>query len=295
MSTRLWFRVEDALPLAEHALACPTHRLTRAQLMAGEHNTPALALRRRGGEGELRSNGVPVWYTPHGAEQIAHGGSWRRVGAAPEPDEHLYLPLRHPGPDGRRLIDMLRAGRALDRTWIAIDTDVWPGNTLDTIRVELFDHRAEIAPPGARWRPTMVTSPKVADGTYPALVADGYDAGDDGHLICRFDPRTTRRIAEDLSGPRRAATTPGEYPLLRFDGAALVLLDEVDLVDGAHRAVGDRCYPDRDGYYSIGAHRWLWHTTPLIEDLMPLRTRLRLEATALTSRLRDATTRPRQP
>ncbi|WP_019901941.1 hypothetical protein [Salinispora arenicola] len=82
MSTRLWFRVEDALPLAEHALACPTHRLTRAQLMAGEHNTPALALRRRGGEGELRSNGVPVWYTPHGAEQIAHGGSWRRVGAA---------------------------------------------------------------------------------------------------------------------------------------------------------------------------------------------------------------------
>ncbi|TWG28178.1 hypothetical protein FHX75_111329 [Micromonospora palomenae] len=31
MSTRLWLRLEDVLPLAKHALVCPTHRLTGAR------------------------------------------------------------------------------------------------------------------------------------------------------------------------------------------------------------------------------------------------------------------------
>ena len=30
MSARLGFRLDDVLPIAEHALACPTHRLTGA-------------------------------------------------------------------------------------------------------------------------------------------------------------------------------------------------------------------------------------------------------------------------
>ncbi|MFI7208485.1 hypothetical protein [Micromonospora aurantiaca (nom. illeg.)] len=297
MSTRLWFRVEDVLPLAEHALACATHRLTRAQLAAGEHNTPALTLSRAGSDGELRSNGVPVWYTTHGVEQVAYGGSWRRISASPEPDQHLYLPLRHPGPDGRRLIDLLRAGRSLDRNWIAIDTDAGPGCALDARHVELFDHRTETAPPGVRWRPAMVTSPKAADGEYPALVADGYDAGEDDHLICRFDPRTARRIVEDMSGPWRADTMPGEYPVLRFDGATVVLLEEIDVGDGTRLTVDDRCYPDRDGYYSLGAYHWLWHTAPtsLADNSMPIRTRLRLQATALAGRFREITATRRRP
>ncbi|WP_240033272.1 hypothetical protein [Micromonospora globbae] len=294
MSNRLWFRVEDVLPLAEHALACPTHRLTRAQLAAGEHNTPALTLRRAGSEGQLRSNGVPVWHTPHGHEQVAHGGAWRPAGGSvSEPDQHLYLPLRHTDPDGRQLIDVLRAGRALDRNWLAIDTETWPGCTLDARHVQLLDHRADIAPPNARWRPVMVTSPKTGDGVYPALVADGYDTGEDGHLICRFHPHTVRQMATDLAGPWRAGTMPGEYPLLRFDGTTAVLLEETDLGDGTRLDVDDRCYPDRDGYYSIGAYRWLWHTSPT--DVMPMRDRLRLHLTALPGRLRGITATRRPP
>ncbi|MEV4465114.1 hypothetical protein AB0J51_15985 [Micromonospora echinofusca] len=212
MSNRLWFRVEDVLPLAEHALACPTHRLTNAQVAAGEHNTPALTLRRAGSEGQLRSNGVPVWHTTHGAEQVAYGGSWRLVGARPEPDQHWYLPLRHADPDGRRLIDVLLAGRALDRNWLAIDTDTGPGCTLDARHVQLSDHRADIAPSHVRWRPVMVTSPKTGDRDYPALVADGYDAGENGYLICRFHPHTVRQMAADLAGAVARGHDAGGVP-----------------------------------------------------------------------------------
>ncbi|MEU7171515.1 MULTISPECIES: hypothetical protein [Micromonospora] len=294
MSARLWFRVEDVLPLAEHALACPTHRLTRAQVAAGEHNTPALILRRSGFKGELRSNGAPLWYTPHNGEQFAYGGSWRRLDAAAEPDEHLYLPLRHAGPDGRRLIDVLRAGRALGRTWVAIDTDAVPGCALGTQHVELFDHRADIAPPGARWRPVMVTSSVIDGRDYPALVADGYVAGGDDRLICRFHPRAVRQMAADLAGPWRAYMMPGECPLLRFDGTTVLLLEEEDVGAGIRLDVDDRYYPDRDGYYSIGAYRWPWHTSPVVAA-MPARDRLRLHLTALSARLRERAPNHRRP
>ncbi|TWJ25111.1 hypothetical protein [Micromonospora endolithica] len=294
MPGKLWFRGEDVLPLAEHALACPTHRLTRAQLAAGEHNTPALILRRTGSEGQLRSNGVPLWYSPQGDEQVAHGGSWRRQNAPAEPDQHLYLPLRHVNADGRRLIDILRAGRDLDQPWLAIDTDTWPGTALDARAVTLLDYRAEIAPPGTRWRPAMVTSARTGDGGYPALVADGCDTGVDGHLICRFHPHTVRRMAADLAGPWRLGTMPGEYPLLRFDGTTAVLLEESDLGDGIRLDVDDRCYPDQDGYYSIGAYRWLWHTSPIVAA-MPVRDRLRLHLTALSARLGERAPAHRPP
>ncbi|MFI7081839.1 hypothetical protein ACIBO1_31575 [Micromonospora sp. NPDC049903] len=298
MSPRLWFRVEDVLPLAEHALACPTHRLTRAQLTAGEHNTPALALRRRGSSGDIRSNGVPVWFTSYGVEQVADGASWRRVDEPTAPDEHFFLPLRHPDPQGRRLIDVLRAGADLGHSWMAVDTDVAPHATIGLAQVEFAEHRGEITPSGTRWRPGMVTSPQVDHLDYPALVADGYDTGDDDHLICRFDPRTARRIVDHLSGPWRAATMPGEYPLPRFDGTTLVLLEETDLGDAVDLTVDDRCHPDRDGYYSIGAYRWLWlpaPATPGRATRMPVRDRLRLETTALSGRLRERTTTRRRP
>ncbi|MFG1952450.1 hypothetical protein [Micromonospora sp. NPDC048830] len=258
------------LPLAEHALACTTHRLTHTQLSAGEHNTPALILHRSGSDGELRSNGVPVWYNPYGNEQTAYGGAWRRRGTFLEPAQHLYLPLRHAGPDGRRLIDVLREGRALDRTWLAIDTDNSSGLMLDVTRVELFDHRAEVAPPEVRWQPAMVTSPEVDDREYPALIADGYDTGELGHVICRFDAHTVRQIAEDMSGPPRADTTPDERPVLRLDGTTVVLLEEIELGDGTRLTVDDRCYPDQDGYYSLGAYRWMWLLAPT--QSMPVRT-----------------------
>ncbi|MEV0811351.1 hypothetical protein [Micromonospora sp. NPDC050200] len=281
MPDRLWFRLQDVLPLAEHALVCPTHHLTRAQAAAGERNGPALALTRTGPRGVLRSNGVPVWHNHNGDEQAAVGTSWRRVaGSHDEPEENLYLSLGQAGPSRRRLIDVLRAGRDLDRNWLAIDTDKWPSPTLDATHVQVFDHRADIAPPGVRWRPRMVTSPQAADGSFPALVADGYTIDDS--LVCRFDPHTARLIAADLTGAWRLGTMPGEYPLLRFDGDTLLVLAERDTGGETLLDVDDCCYPDRDGYYRIGAG-WLWHAADTTTS-MPIRDRIRLHLTALAAR-----------
>ncbi|MBM0255849.1 hypothetical protein [Micromonospora sp. 4G55] len=285
MSTRLWFRIEDVLPLAEHALACPTHRLTRAQLAAGERTGPALTLTHTGTRGVLRSNGVPVWHTAQGDEQRAHSTSWHPTAASEQEatQENLYLPLGQAGPRERRLIDVLRAGRDLERPWLAIEPGTWPGNTLDASCVQILDRREDIAPPDVRWRPVMVTSPQVAGRSYPALVADGYTT-DAGGLICRFDPATARRMAADLDGPWRRGTMPGEYPLLRLDGDTLVLLEERDTGADTLLDVDDRCYPDRDGFYSIGAHRWFWHADTTA--CMPVRVRLRLHLTAVAARTR---------
>ncbi|MEU8299712.1 hypothetical protein AB0C04_20865 [Micromonospora sp. NPDC048909] len=294
MSDRLWFRVEDVLPLAEHALACPTHRLTRAQLAAGELNGPALTLTRTGARGVLRSNGVPLWHTPQGDEQATVSTFWRPSAAASsgeEPAEDLYLPLGPAGPAGRRVIDVLRAGRDLERPWLAITPDSSPGDPLDGMHVQVLDRRADIAPPGVRWRPAMVTSPQAAGRSYPALVADGYTT-DAGGLICRFDPHTARLIAAVLAGGWRLGAMPGEYPLLRFTGDTLVLLEERDTGGETRLDVDDRCYPDRDGYYSIGAYRWLWHTDNT--SALPLRARLRLHLAALAARTRAVTASGRQ-
>ncbi|MDG4803655.1 hypothetical protein [Micromonospora sp. WMMD980] len=284
MSQRLWFRVEDVLPLAEHALACTTHHLTRAQLMAGEHNTPALTLRRVGADGHLRSNGVPTWHTDDGDEHAAHGRAVRHVDEAPDPAEDLYLPLRHPGCDGRRPIDVLRAAAALDHHWLAIDTDTWPGAVLDTSHIEAYDHHADTLGPHARWRPAMVTAARLNARCYPALIARDHVLGEDGLLICRLHPRTVRHLTADLTAPWRAATMPGEHPLVRFYGATAVLLEDTDSGGHPRVAVDDRCHPDHDGCYPLGIDRWHWHIVPAVA--MPLHDRLRLHLTTLHGRVR---------
>ncbi|MDZ5447271.1 hypothetical protein U2F26_31955 [Micromonospora sp. 4G57] len=303
MPHRLWFRLEDVLPLAEHALACPTHRLTRAQVAAGERNGPALTLTRTGHRGVLRSNGVPAWRTGDGDEQAAVSTSWCAAAASSrqEAEENLYLPLGRANLGQRRLIDVLRAARDLHRPWLAVAPDTWPGTTLDATHVQLLDRREDIAPPGVRWRPVMVTSRQVADRSYPALVADGYTANAGG-LICRFDPATARLLAAETTGPWRLGTMPGEYPLLRFDGDTAVLLEERDTGEETLLDVDECCYPDRDGYYSIGAYRWSWHADTTAS--MPVRARLRLHLSALAARTRgiaarrppwQSTPRPAEP
>jgi len=42
MSTRAWFRLDEVRPVAEHAMACPSPRLTTAQVRAGFPLRPAL-------------------------------------------------------------------------------------------------------------------------------------------------------------------------------------------------------------------------------------------------------------
>ncbi|MGQ5265227.1 hypothetical protein ACTWLT_31190 [Micromonospora sp. ZYX-F-536] len=293
MADRMWFRVEDVLPLAEHALACPTHRLTRAQVAAGARNGPALTLSRTGTSGVLLSNGIPAWHTAQGEEQAARSTSWYPVPASSaEVQESVYLSLGQPVSGQGRLIDVLRAGRALGSRWLAITADTSPGKALDVTCVRVLDRREDIAPPGVRWRPLMVTSPQVVDRSYPALAAVGCTT-DAGGLICRFDPGTARLIAADLDGLWRLGTMPGEYPLLRFDGDTLTLLEEHDTGDDTALDVDDRCYPDPDGYYSVGAYRWLWHTDTTTP--MPLRTRIRLSVTALAARTRESAAARRQP
>jgi hypothetical protein len=283
MSTRLWFRVEEVLPLAEHALACPSHRLTRSQIVAGVGSGPALILTRAGSHGVLRSNGVPVWHTRRGDEQAAFSTSWRATANRGQQgvEESVYLSLEQAGPGRRRLIDVLRAGRDLEQPWLAIAVDIWAGDMRDATCVRVFDRREDIVPPGVRWRPALVTSPQVAGRSYPALVADGYTTDGDG-LICRFDAATARLIADELSGPWRLGSMPGEYPLLRFDGDTLVLLEERDTGDETVLEVDERCYPDRDGCYGIGAHRWFWHADTTAS--LPVRARLRLGLTAAVAR-----------
>ncbi|MGQ5261048.1 hypothetical protein ACTWLT_09860 [Micromonospora sp. ZYX-F-536] len=285
MSTRLWFRLEDVLPLAEHALACPTHRLTGAQAAAGGSNGPALTLTYTTGTGVLRSNGIPAWHDAHGEHQSVHSASWRpTVARTPTPTFSAFLPLRHQDSNRRRLIDVLRGGRDLDHHWLLLHPHTRPGEVLHAGSVQVLDHRDDIAAPEARWRPRMVTSSRVGDWGYPALVADGYTTANDG-LVCRFDAPTARRIAADLDGPWRFDSMPGEYPRLRFNGSTLLLLEEYDTGDRIRLDVVDRCYPDRDGYYSVGAHLWFWHDSE--STRMPARSRMRLGLTALAGRARQ--------
>ncbi|MCX5122000.1 hypothetical protein OG992_33085 [Micromonospora sp. NBC_00362] len=288
MSHQLWFRIEDVLPLAEHALACPSHRLTRAQVAAGEANGPALTLTRTGRVGVLRSNGVPTWHTLEGDEQAAVSTSWRATTARPRDTatEDLYVPLGQAPRGQRRLIDVLRAARDLHRPWLAITPE--RGTPLGVAHVQVLDRREDIAPAGVRWRPVMVTSRQVAHRSYPALVAAGYTT-DAGGLICRFAPAAARLLAAESTGMWRLGTMPGEYPLARFDGETVVLLEERDTGDGEVLDVDDRCHPDRDGYYGIGAYRWSWHADP--SAAVPVRTRLRLHLGALAARTREIAAR----
>ncbi|GAA4574313.1 hypothetical protein GCM10023176_41120 [Micromonospora coerulea] len=286
MSTRLWFRLEDVLPLAEHALACPTHRVTGAQGAAGGSNGPALTLTHTRTSGILRSKGVPVWRDAHGEQQTACSSSWHPTApCTPTPTvESAFLPLRHRGRDHRRLIDVLRAGRDLKHHWLVVRPRTRPGEVLGSDRLRVLDYRDDIAPTDTRWRPRLVTSPRIGDWGYPALVANGYTTSV-GSLICRFDARTAHRMAARLDGPWRSDSMPGEHPRLRFDGDTLVLLEEHDTGDQIRLDVVDRCHPDRDGYYSIGAHLWFWQDSA--STRLPARSRLRLGLTALTGRARQ--------
>jgi hypothetical protein len=62
MSHRLWFRPEEILPLAEHAMACRSHPFTGAQAAAVAPDGPALIVQHTTGSQVVRSNGFPIWY-----------------------------------------------------------------------------------------------------------------------------------------------------------------------------------------------------------------------------------------
>src|SRR5205814_416349 len=96
-----------------------------------------------------------------------------------------YLPLHNTGSSQPPVIDLLRAGRHLDRGWVSVDIDpIRP--LLDAAAVQVRDHRDGLLPTDAAWHPAMVRLATRHDPAYPALVPDGYTTAE-GDLLPRFD------------------------------------------------------------------------------------------------------------
>jgi hypothetical protein len=288
MPARLWFRLDDVLALAEHAMVCTAWRLTGAQALALGPTGPALTWTRTDTDDLLHSTGLPGWHNPDGTPHAAtaytlrHTATGRRVTSIPPTYERAYLPLGAVDKGQPSLIDLLRAGRHQFLPWVAIDLD---GSALLGARhVRVFDHRDDVAPDQVRWTPAMVTCTPVLHHAYPALIAAGFTT-DSGDLVARFDRPTVARIADDLHDLRVLGDAmPGEYPALRFDGDTLLIEEEHDDPDEVFLQIADRCYPDPDGFYPLAAYLWPWQVDP--STRMPLRTRLRLHLTAATARRR---------
>lgn len=260
MTSRLWFRLDEILPIAEHALACPAHRLTNAQLLAGQPLRPALVWERDDGEDTMSSNGVPVWCDSDGSPHTARVWTWQHhgqrgtVGLWQRADPRdRYLPLHHHhGP-----LTVLREGAAGGGHWFVFDTDPQLAANLD--RFAVCDNRDEIAPPDARWVDATVTAAAVAHGNYPARIADGYSVdGDD--VLARFDRATVEAMAADLRIGSVDAM-PGEHPTLRLEQQVLVVLWEHDDGIDTRLVETDRVYSDQDGMYAVGAYLWPWTRT----------------------------------
>jgi hypothetical protein len=276
MTTRLWFRLDEVLPLATHATACPSQRITATQVRAGARLRPALIWTTTDNDDTLSSNGVPVWYDEHGHDHAAVAWTWRHPatgerGTLDQPEAPRFLPLTsHRSDHHDPLITMLRRGAARGGHWFVLDTD-----PASPARFQILDHREEIAPAQASWVPATVTAPAVGRGVYPALVADGYTIAGDGDVLARFDGPTVERMIADLdaihadTNPRTDAM-PGEFAVLRFataqdphhddnrDGDVVVVSWQHD--DGVEERLVeiDRVYPDLAGYYPIGAYLWPW-------------------------------------
>lgn len=75
--TRLWWRLEDVLPLAEHAMACSTQARTAAQPRTLAPGGPALTWTSNGDLDLLTSNGMPSWHHPDGTAQHAVASAWQ--------------------------------------------------------------------------------------------------------------------------------------------------------------------------------------------------------------------------
>lgn len=138
MTRRLWWRVEEIGPLAEHAAVTPRQRKTRQQYRAAWLDVPALIWSRgRDGDGVLSLNAV-----------------------------HL---------DGRcTLLDLLRLARQHDVPWLGVNAD---RASKDSNERSLLSHsRMDLLPPDGSWVSATVTSGTVGGGYYSALVADAYTA-----------------------------------------------------------------------------------------------------------------------
>jgi hypothetical protein len=260
MPCRLWFRLEHVLPLAEHALACFDHRITRAQVLAGATNGPALVLTSSPIEDWLTSNGEPAWYGQDGTHH-AEAFVWRtpagHCGGTRLDGYTAYLPLAD-----HTVIDLLRLARMNSYHWVTVDIEAAAEHLITAHRVRTVACRHDLVPAHTRWIPASVTCHDVNDQPYPALIADGYLSGS-GARLARFDAPTIQRMSDDLAilhanPDRNTDAMPGEYPTLRLRGGDLVVLDEQDTGDDVIWQISDRITRDGDGLYPLGAYLWPW-------------------------------------
>jgi hypothetical protein len=115
-------------------MACPSHRLTTAQVRAGSPLRPALIWTAATDDDEvedaLSSNGIPAWYDDDGRDHAAPAWTWKQpaTGRRASPARHdfntAYLPLNPPtnrARDQLPVIDLLRDGRNAAAHWVVID------------------------------------------------------------------------------------------------------------------------------------------------------------------------------
>ncbi|GAA0902832.1 hypothetical protein [Virgisporangium aurantiacum] len=264
--TQLWFRLEDVIPLAEHAMACTSHRPTKAQDLAQAPLRPALIWNSNGSHDWIESNGIPGWYTKHGVLHTAVASTWQHTATGRRGTVDLpryrtaYIPLGHTE-DQPGLAVAIRIARDYQRHWMWIDID--PTDAPGHVRVGFTTHRISLVPAGTIWTFATVTCDAVAGASYPALIAAGYTT-DTGHLLARFDRATVENLIVDLDAihdnPDRAHDPmPGQYPILRMlDDDVLAVY--ADYHDGFNTIVyeTDEVCPDGDGHYSVGSYRWPW-------------------------------------
>ncbi|WP_406106292.1 hypothetical protein [Micromonospora globbae] len=270
MTRRLWWRVEEILPLAEHAAATPQHRKTRQQIGAGWQDVPALIWSRDTGGDWLSSNGIPAWYDVDGAEHRVRAETWTHTATGapgnpgPTDDGDGFLPLCAVHLDGRRdLLDLLRFARDHEVRWLGVNPDRTSDDRND--RYVLSPSRGDVLPPHAIWVPATVTSDTVGGGYYRALVADGHTALGGG-LLCRFPRDEVYRMADHLHA-LSIGDMPGEHPVLLVARDYVSVRWEQDTGEDSSRWIEeDRVPADADDHYAIGAHQWHWTNAVTSED-----------------------------
>ncbi|MEV4511532.1 hypothetical protein AB0K00_21470 [Dactylosporangium sp. NPDC049525] len=272
MPSRLWFRLDDVVPLAEHAMACTAHARTEAQTRAAAPLRPALTWTGTATLDILQSNGVPAWYGHNGTVHAAEAHTWRHTATGRygtvniDGYHHAYMPLAGGDGPGPRPIDSIREARETGRHWMWVDIDPADTHHIDWTRIGFTASRDEHVPADTRWLPAHVTCDAVAGAVYRAQIPDGYTT-DAGHLLPRFDCGTVVQIVADLDAvqanpDRTSDVMAGEYPWLYLygDGRGNALQISKATDDGTATTIRevDLVVPDADGCYSVGAYGWPW-------------------------------------
>jgi hypothetical protein len=276
MPDRLWFRLDDVVPLAEHALHCLSHEPADGIPADPGPAGPALIWTGTASLDLLTSTGLPTWYGRNGTPHTAAARAWRDPHGRYRPARRdgyttAYLPLTSgsgtPGP----VIHLLRCSMSRGKGWLTLDIDPADRHLMDAYRVHVVSDRDDLVPAEAVWRPGPVTCPQVGERTYWGLVADYTTDG--GDLIVRFTRGTVEQIADDLQARHAAAQLDGAVPAgpvhsgLGFDGDVLT----VYRLDPGHvrpHRTTDHLTPDRDNRYPLGAYVWPWRyaTEPTTGD-----------------------------